>query len=207
MKTKTAIPEQKESKRKLFLPIFIAVILVMSTFGIVLSGYSGGESSQDGNSQDGNRVMINEREFVQTPQGTLSVDAGGTTVYLQSAPSELSSVTTGVSTQPLRAAKKIYLSHAPQYTTSGADCDIYNTFKPSVPVLLACYRDGPGCENLPLKDCADAQQGTIVIKFEQGDKNSVSLTDNCYTFIGDPIYITKIVDKLLLDSFGVDVAV
>src|SRR3989344_5941474 len=107
MKTKSAALERKDSKR-LFLPVFIAVILIMSVFGVVLGSYSDGDNQ---NNQGG--IDFNGKTFFQDPNGRWRVSVNGINVQIQFGPEELKEIDVQTGPQLFQSAKKIYISRAP----------------------------------------------------------------------------------------------
>ena len=197
MKTKSAPQERKESKR-LFLPVFISVILIMSVFGVVLGSYSDNDTKTN---QGG--IDVNGKTFVQDPNGRWRVDVGGINVQIQFGPDELKEIDVKTGPEVFQSAQKIYLSRAPDTALLNAEFDLIGNIKPFIPVVPACYKDGSGCENLPLKDCQDAQNGIVVVKLGQAGMDSVEVNGACITLRGSSLFLNKAVDKIILGYFGV----
>ncbi len=190
-------PEEKRSTKKLFLPIFLAVILIMSAFGVFLGGFTEDSSpvSLGGIQRDG-------ATFTQQPNGRWDVKGEGFALTVQFGPDDLTDVD-DVDARALQQAQKVYLTHEGGKDYLSALADFYQNMRAFVPVFLACVEDGPGCENLPLKTCADAGNGVVVTVVKIAEQPRVSLERDCYTLEGDALFLNKAVDRLLLSFAGV----
>lgn len=197
--SKPVASSEPQRPRKLFLPLFIAFILIVSVFGVVLTSYSSDTPSQD------ESVRVGDVEFQRTPSGRWTAQVGGVTLDLQFGPQELQTLSVGVDAGGLRAASKIYLSRDPQANLLNAVPDFYNSLKPVAPLFLACPADLPGCEDLPLKLCNEKGDGVVVVLLRSAEKDSVSFVDGCYTIEGSGLFVNQVIDRLVLEYFGVSV--
>lgn len=195
MKTRSPPGEQRE-RAKLFLPIFIATILIMSTFGIILGGFS----SEEPTTPQGENIG---GAYFSLSQGRWVVQGSGYVLNLQYGPEALRAVE-AVDINPLRQVPKLYVSYKSGENTLSAVPDFYQNMKQFVQVTPACVEDGPGCEELPLKTCADADSSAGVVMLTLSSAQSVTQEGTCYSLQGDAEYLTKIIDRLLLAYVGVN---
>jgi hypothetical protein len=207
MKTKLPTTERKQSleKKKLFLPLFLASIMVFSAFAVVLSGYNSGSPDPTGS--------IEYKDALFLPQGggwlaTLS----GRQLFIRYSPLELEVVHAEAdfsSLHTLLTADKTYVSVTPGENVQVPLQEFYANLKPYLPALfLACTEDGGGCEELPLKTCEDAGDGVSVLLFKEAaegleeDSFSLDEKEGCMVLTGTELSLTHYVDKFLLSFYG-----
>ncbi len=195
MKTKPALQEKRD-KRKLFLPIFIAVILVMSAFGVVFGGFSGEDALPQGT------VQMGDAQFALQPNGRWNVKINGRSLDVQTGPYELKEIQLPSDINDLINAQKIYISYEAGKNYLNTIPDFYNNIRTMTTVTASCVADGPGCENLPLKTCQDAGNGVVVVELLQKEKSGMTHEGNCYILEGDAESLNKMVDRLVLAYFG-----
>jgi len=140
--------------------------------------------------------------FTQQPNGRWDVKGEGFALSIQFGPDELALVDP-VHARALQQAQKVYLTHEGGKDYLNTLADFYQNMRAFVPVFLACVEDGPGCENLPLKTCADAGNGVAVAVVKIAEQPRVSLEGDCYTLEGEALFLNKAVDRLLLSFVGV----
>ena len=193
MKTKLPLPNQR-TRRSWFLPLLLAFIFVMSIFGVVITGLTP-DTALDLSVERGGY------SFTPLADGRWSVALSGGTVLISASPDELDFSGFDVSLAPLYGANKVYVTHLPAVASApwGALTSSLQSFLFATP---ACTEDGPGCEQLPLKTCADASNGVIVIQLLEGAAD-YSLDGQCYTLRGDEASLLNMVDVFVLSYHGV----
>ena len=174
--------------KKLFLPLFIIAIMVMS--GI---GYMAGENSDEIIDYKGIR-------FSKVQSGWLTY-SGDKQVILFNNPNDLEGIDiVGVSLNELNSAIKIYVSSNPEDNLGlylkGFQFNILNNLKPMK--VNACYEDNERCADLPLKDCSDASSNIKVILIKKGE-SLVEYENNCLLIQGQDEELLKYIDKLVLE--------
>ncbi len=194
MKTRASPGEQRETK-KLFLPLFIATILIMSTFGIILGGFSSEESTTTQGENIGGA-------YFSLSNGRWIVQGSGYTLNLQYGPEALRAVEP-IDVNSLRQVSKVYISYKSGENTLNAIPDFYQNMKQFVKVTPACVEDGSGCEELPLKTCADADSSVGVVMITLSSEQHITQEGTCIHIQGDAEYITAVVDRILLTYVGV----
>tara|TARA_Y100000034_G_C6908281_1_gene422211 strand:+ start:6447 stop:7055 length:609 start_codon:yes stop_codon:yes gene_type:complete len=201
MKTKLARIERKGSfqKKKLFLPIFLAAIMVFSAFAIILSSYSGEDAPENPTSD------YKGYDF-SSQYGSWTSTVNGRQLTLRYSPFELESLHTEIDLAPfttLLASEKTYLSVLPEEQTQIPLQELYTNLKPYISqIFVACAKDGIGCEELPLKTCTDASETTAVILLQEGEELTFENQKNCYTLTGTELALTQVIDKLILSLHG-----
>lgn len=196
------MPDSSSSgrRKRWFLPLFIVFILVSSAFGVFFGGFNGSPPPTE-------TVTVGSTEFSRQGDGRWSGTANGASLILSRSPSELSSFALSVPFDAFSSAQKIYLSIDPSNSPYLALNDVYTALKSSrlPPVVLACSADGPGCEDLPIKTCLDADPTVVVLSFVSNNETTptVSSTGRCYTFSGNPDALLQAADTFLLQLFGV----
>ena len=197
MKTKQSrreYMEHKVKKRKLILPIFIVSILVLSVFGYVFSG---------GSQEDDTVETYGDHTFIQTPYGW-RLNYEGKDYIFTYLPSALETLDfSSIPIDIFRQASKFYISSLPQNAQTPAFRDLYNTLQLSKNIQFACVEDVQGCEDYPLKTCADATSGVPVIVYVVADTNSFSYDSSCLTIQGALDYHTKVTDRFLYTYSGI----
>lgn len=182
---------EPRSWKKLLLPIFLGGIMVLSIFGVIIGGF--GETAENPNIKEYNGI-----QFKRTDQGW---EGGGlNTVY---APWELENENVMFSLDEIVKVPKIYLSAIPGEDLYGAGRDLYVQLKGIVQIVFACPEDAEGCEDLPLKNCDDANDAQIVIILHNAEENKVVQEGKCVVITGNGDYMTRAVDRALFAWKGV----
>lgn len=127
-------------------------------------------------------------------------------VGLAYSPSELENVS-DVDFSSFNSLDKIYLST----DNPLANYKAMDYFKKRLPLspakTLACTPESENvtdCDQLPLKDCNDADAGTGVVIFKRSENFTKSFVSNtCLVLEGEPEYIGKVIDKSMLKMLGV----
>ncbi|QQG38466.1 MAG: hypothetical protein HYS32_02555 [Candidatus Woesearchaeota archaeon] len=169
-----------KEKKRVFLPIFIVVIMILSTLGFII-GYS------DPQTQNQNKVDYKGFEFTRTEQGTLTGTVYGKQVILINEPSTLEDIPSDHLSLPnLQLAQKVYLTHNPNKTDAKLPIALFEAnIKPILKYSLACAEDVLGCEKLPLKTCKDASNSTVIIRLERTNETKITFNNNCLTIQGE----------------------
>ncbi len=188
---------EKQSRKRLILPIFLGLIMVMSIFGFII-----GRNAKDNQSVLDGSKTFGGYTFQRANAGWVTTLDGREAIF-RYLPDELSDM--DISSVPSDALKKpkIYLSRDPRQSYGLAERDIYYNLKPATNLQLACSIDSEECKNAPLKTCKDADATTAIVLFTLKSKPGITFENNCVSVSGDAIYITKIVDKLLYAYFGI----
>ena len=188
---------EQQSRKKLILPIFLGLIMVMSIFGFII-----GQSTQDNQQVPDGGKTFGGHVFQRVNAGWVTT-IDGREVIFRYLPDELSDI--DISSIPSDALKKpkIYLSRDPRQSYGLAERDIYHDLKPVTNLQLACGIDSEECKNVPLKTCKDADAMTAVILFALSEGPSIAFENNCVSISGDAVHITKVMDKLLYSYFGI----
>lgn len=195
MKIKPKSTQETSSQKKIILPLFLALIMVMSVFGVFLGGLSEGNES--------GTIAINGFDFVPQSNGRWMVKDTDFSLDLQNGPYDLGSLPASFDVIPLQQATKVYVSYDPQSSYFNALPDLVINLKTRVLVVPSCYEELPGCEQLPLKTCQDAAADVGVVILMLSEENSFVQEGSCYTLKGTPDSLNKVADALLLSYFGV----
>lgn len=200
MKTKPVRSPQQESsakKRKLFLPLFLGGLMVLSTFAIIFSGPSQTSSTS---------YTYHDLSFRLTAQGWEST-LQGQSLLLRHGPEELASL---FPQYPFLAAasfptlQKIYASTLPDEPAQEAVRDFYLNSYLLPPISFACAADVPGCESLPLKTCRDATDTTGVVLFRIGEATSFTVDGTCVSLTAPTSSaLTQLTDTWIYTLYGV----
>ncbi|MEK6812756.1 MAG: hypothetical protein AABX86_01425 [Nanoarchaeota archaeon] len=178
--------------KHLILPLFLALILILSTFGVIL----------DAAKDESETLTYNDHRYTRTPQGW-KTQAQGATVIFHYTPEELASTPNilAPSLDELNTAQKIYAAIHPEQDTAYAFSAFQGGIQPllQVPVILACWKDGKECEHLPLKSCEDATPEENVILFQavNASESAITLTDSCLTIATAPETALRWMEALL----------
>jgi len=186
----------RHSRKRLILPVFIGLIMVMSIFGYII----GQDSS--GTQQDAGGKTFGQFTFQQTAAGwTTTVD--GRELSFRYLPDELSDVRLGASTSDILRREKVYLTRDPTKDYGLGERDFYLNLRPILNIQLACTTDVAECSNLPLKTCIDGNALVAIVQLEAADRNEVLTEDHCVIIRGDGVYITKAIDKLVYSYYAI----
>jgi len=198
MKTKPSRSlELRPQKKKWVLPAFLGGLLVLSTFAIIFSGP--GQSSTSS-------YKYHDIYFRLTPQGWEST-VQGQPLVLRYGPKELESLYPDfpyAASLFLLSLQKLYLSTLPGEPIQEALRDFYLQSAVLPPVTLACVVDVSGCEELPVKGCADATETIGVVIFRVGDEDALTVDRTCVTLVANTTTsLTQMTDTLLYFLYGV----
>jgi len=185
-------------KPRLVLPIFIALILIFSIFGIIFSSPSPtpAPSGQSGTLDYQGHI------FQQTSQGWTATINGFEAIFVYT-PLDLRNITLETrALTDLRTAEKIYLTRNPQNTYYGAERDFFVNLKPFHNVFFACTEDNTACTDQPIKTCDDADSTTMVVRLDLNEHQGAAYEPSCFTITGTPEHITRVIDAHVLASLG-----
>ena len=174
-------------KKKLFVPLFIAFLMVFSIFGIVIGSF-------------GNPASISEK--IDYNGYTFTFDGVSWYTYRDKQrietnfdPREIDKVYTGELLNKIFNHKKIYLTMSPKDKLA-YEREIFRQILASltgVPVANSCIIDEEGCENLPLKDCNDSILGEVlVIKLEVNEENTIQEDESCVAILGNSEHLIMV---------------
>lgn len=191
--------EQPKKKGRLFLPLFLGGIMVLSTFAILFSGPSNQDSSTS--------YKYGSTYYRLTSRGWEATVAGQQ-LLLRSGPKELVAFYSDLpleSITSLKDADKFYLSTSPDQPLQLAIRELYANENILPAFSLSCLKDDvKGCEQLPIKTCQQASDKIGVLILQLGETTSFTAENHCYTATGKTAdELTQIVDKLLLYLYGV----
>ena len=182
---------EKKQKRKLFLPLFIAFIMVFSIFGVIIGSFS--DTGISDIEYKGHTFKFDRDRWFTF------IDEQRIETFMD--PRELELVYTGDLFNKIFNHQKIYLSVNPN---DGLDQEsqVYKQILSQITnkqVVIACPEDIEMCENLPVKNCQDSLPGQIlVIKLETG-ANSLQEDQSCAAIIGDNTHIFTVLEKIRLE--------
>lgn len=169
----------------------------MSTFAIIFSGPSQSSTSS---------YKYHGIYFRLTPQGWEST-VQGQSLVLRYGPQELESLYFDfpyAASLSLSSLQKLYLSTIPGEPIQEALRDFYLQRTILPPVTLACVTDVAGCEELPVKTCADATETVGVVIFQLGDQDALTVDRTCVTLVANTTAsLTQMTDKLIYFLYGV----
>ena len=190
-------PTKKESRKKVFLTVFLGSIMILSVFGFIFGESTGGNEKPavDGKTFGG-------YTFKMTTGGWFA-NVGDKQIVFRYLPDELGAI--DVSSAPNDALKKekIYLAIDPDKRFNLAERDLYYNLKPNANFQIACIEDKKGCAEMPLKTCRDADGSVAVIELIASNSTSIAYDSNCITVKGDEVFVTKAADKLLQAYLGI----
>lgn len=186
--------EPKDIKKstffRLFLPTFIAITLILSVFGIVISRSPENESFKykehlfiKENNGFSTRINNQKYSFLYDPR---------TLENLTIAPLTLTQLTYGT---------KFYISANPKEDIGLGLSEFYRLIKPLInkKFVQACTEDVEGCGNLLIKTCNDATPEEKVVVFKESNSTFLNYNINCLTIQGSGEDMGRLIDKLALN--------
>lgn len=191
---KRAHKKQKSNKTRLFLPVFIAIIMITSILGFM--------NSPDTEQQ----YKYNDHLFTQTDKGWITY-VNNRPLLLAYDPQSLESISIDdISLSELNSAQKTYLSTNPEDNLN--QVALYNFQQNIIPLLSArlvtsCTVDIPQCSEKPIKTCEDASDDVKVIIIKSSNQTAVKYRDNCLTIQGKNQNLTQATDKLTLRLWSI----
>lgn len=189
---------RRKEKRKLFLPLFIIGIMVLSMFGVVIGGLS----------QDENVEKYNGISFIELGNGyKFNVDGLDHNVY--SFPKELekfegSNIESLVRDLVVGKYNKVYLDVS-NGESLGAVNQVYTNLGGSglfVPSCTEEFAEEERCAELPIKSCEGLEENNLFFSFEIGE-NLESYENNCFEVSGNLNHLINVADYIVMKSLGV----
>ena len=183
-------PDKKSKFFRLFLPVFIAITLILSVFGIIISRPPENESFEYKNHlfiQDstGFSTRINNQKytFLYDPRALENLTV---------APLTLVQFTYG---------SKFYITANPNHDVGLALYEFNRLIKPLLnkKFTQTCTEDLPGCENLLIKACKDATPEEKIILFSESNSSLLDYKLNCLIIQGSGEDMAKLTNKLALN--------
>lgn len=178
--------EERLGKRNLFLGVFIAIILVLSTVGFaVLQGDRSNDEDQEENfSQDGRFQTKVENYAINT----------------KFSPSEINKCENCGSYQKYLNLVVYYVAETKEEIKAISEIN-FNLNQLIKRGQFACSPESnlSYCEekHLPTKDCSS---NLIIIK--ESDKNKIEIRENCVYIYGEEENLIKMADEFILNIFG-----
>ncbi|MEK6861858.1 MAG: hypothetical protein AABY07_07880 [Nanoarchaeota archaeon] len=194
---KIKIQEEKpeRDKKKLILPIFIAAIMILSVFGVIIGNFAPSEEPSQ------NILEYKSIKFTGTDFGW-QAKINNVDVTISNSPNDLEGINLGIQQDSFKELSKIYISRDPRKYIRNTDFLLQANLRQIVNVQIACNVDVEECKDLPLKTCKDANTNNVVIVIEESTEDKVNFKDSCLEIKGNSIFISKVVDKLVLYIFG-----
>lgn len=188
--TKTDL-EQKDKRMKMWLTVFIVVIMAASTAGFALNFNS---------NSNGQTRTYKDTKFTITNQGWQPEGYSFYTTYL---PQDVENVTLGGNFVSADFSSKVYLI-SPPYLQN----DVLELVKylPITNLQQACLIEDENvsyCSNVPIKSCADANSQSAVIIIKEGNQSSVEYKGYCLQLTGDSSSMLKVADRALFKAYGI----
>ncbi len=180
-------------RRKIILPIFIALLMIFSIFGVVISSF--------GNSTDNTqKIDYNGYSFVFDGNIWFTFK-DKQKIEFNFDPRELDSFDIGKLNSLVYGNNKIYISFNPEENLENEANKLRSILSiiTQKQVFLSCYEDNKGCEELPLKTCEDSREGVLVIIIKNGEFN-IEEDSGCIGIIGESLDFYKIIDKIRLGA-------
>jgi len=188
---------EKESKKGMFLVIFIAFIMISSVFAIIFSGYN----------QQTTSLKYNDIKFTRE-NNQWSTNINNQKLLFNYLPTEVEQINLGPDVI-------FALSNKPEIDTTS---EINDTFKEEI--ALAQYNMvlalnnlniyiRPGLTtnntfNLPIITCEDASLAVPIIYFKQSNQTKITLENNCIIAEAkNNIDILRIKDRILYSILGI----
>ncbi|MBI4155163.1 hypothetical protein HY498_03700 [Candidatus Woesearchaeota archaeon] len=161
---------------KMILPMFIVVIMLLSTIGFYYTGSE--DTNQD--VQESEEIEFKGKTFVKIANG---YRYKGINFFYS--PEELDKVNVDLKNYDFN--RKVYFS------VNGTLPSVVSKLRFANNAVIASYDDNMSLEyNLPLKDCKDAIDNNVVIKFINKEVNgtieertNIKQEGDCYTLEGD----------------------
>ena len=196
VKIKATEVKEKRNKRSLILPIFIASIMILSVFGVIIGNLGNSEETSP------NILEYKGLKFTKTDSGW-QTSINNFQVNTLNSPNELNDIILNIPMESLKSVSKVYISRNPKDYNKNLDLFLQANLRQLFNTQIACNIDIEECKNLPLKTCGDANDNTFVILIESGDKDMVNFNDNCLSIRNsNTLYLGKVIDKLILNIFG-----
>ena len=186
---KKSFSKPKKQRKNLFLPIFIAIVLISSMVGFM---WKGQEKTNYKEYKGYNFNKVNNKWVTQIK---------GKQVVFDYSPEELESI---VLPHFNTNIDKVYIAIDPEQTDTNLNYilqKIADTFLDvGIRPVPACTKDSSNCPNIPIADC---KNNDLVIQIIKSDKITIFKQDSCIILEGDIIHLNKGIDKLRLYLLGI----
>jgi hypothetical protein len=191
-KIQTAEEKEKKDKRlKIFMTIFMVVVLGASTAAYALI--------DTGSSQ---RKTYNGITFTLTQSGWNPKKMNIYTSYL---PSDVENISIDGSPSLDSLKGNLYLNALGNNELNAAN-ELLKTLAIEKRPTLACspaYENESFCADLPIKSCDDASAESPLISFEQANETSISYKNYCLVIKGDNENMIKAADRVIFGLYGI----
>ena len=181
--------EEKDRKMKMWLTIFIVVVMAASTAGFAVEFSSNSESN-----------TYKGIKFTRTDQGWQPKGYSIFTTYL---PQDVANVTSSGTFSYTDFSSKAYLISSPYLQNDAVELLRY---LPITNLQQACLKEDENvsyCSNVPIKSCADANSQSAVIIIKEGNQSSVEYKGYCLQLTGDSSSMLKVADRALFKAYGI----
>lgn len=161
--------------KKMLISLFIVFVMVLSTFGFILSYQTGG----------GQREEYNGHKLTITEQGT-KVKFNGKSIYFNNFPTQLEDINMSAELKDiLKNAKMLTVVYNPGEEWAEAMAEVQYQAEQSLPKYTEIYV-ARGVTNakdfnytLPEFTCKNATAGAPVLKLQEGNETEIILQNNC----------------------------
>jgi hypothetical protein len=161
--------------KKTLISLFIVFVMVLSTFGFILSYQTGG----------GQREEYNGHKLTITDQGTM-VKLDGKKIYFSNFPTQLEDINMSSELKDaLKNAKMLTITYNPGEEWAEAMADVQYQAEQSLPEYTEIYV-ARGVTNakdfnytLPEFTCKNATSGAPVLNLQEGNETELVLKNNC----------------------------
>jgi hypothetical protein len=191
-KIQTGSDERKKKKRNQFIVgVVLILVMVLSTFGIVMDSLGGSEKIQD---------KINYNGFIFNLKNNLwQLEIGDYKFSFYNNPAQVENLTSYVSTNLSKlnnyVSQPLYIS-SQDYTSNS---EIYTALSPFVErVQLACHSNESCTGDYPIKNC---DNNFIIIS--ESNQTSIYQQDKCVFISGPKQELIKLTDLFLFKILGI----
>ena len=182
--------EEKDRKMKIWLTVFIVVVMAASTAGFAVEF-----SSDSGESKKYNGI-----KFTLTEQGWQPKGYPIATSYL---PQEVENISSSGTFSYMDFNAKAYLISAPYMQSEALELLRYLPINNLQQACLEEEENVSYCSDLPLKGCEDASTDSGVIIFKESNETSIEYGNYCLQIQGDSGNVLKAIDKALFIAYGI----
>jgi len=182
--------EKKERRTRLWMAVFVTVILGASTAAYALM-----------ETQSAEKRSYKEFTFYRTDSGWQPKKMNIVTSYL---PQDVENITIDGNLDLKDFSGIVYVN-----ALGNADLNAANELIRTLNVekaTLSCSPENENesfCSELPIKSCADASPGNEVIIFESSNETSIKYSDYCLTITGQSDDILKAVDRTIFGLYSI----
>ena len=180
--------ERKEKRMRIFMTVFVIVILGASTAGYALM-----------ETQSSEKKSYNDFKFTQTENGWQAKGMNFFTSYL---PQDVENIT--VPSNSGNISGNVYLiAIGTEERTAAIELLRATSISKLNYACSAKDENSDYCSELPIKSCDDASQGNNIVIFERANETSVSYDNYCLTVKGESSELVKIADRIIFDLYGI----